>query len=108
VGNHLEVGALAGTDSPEEALVWARRHAGVVAVTMSEAGALVADQERAYRIEAQPVERVVDTTGAGDAFAAGFLHGILEGAALPEAARRGAELAARVVTHPGAREQAAA
>lgn len=108
VGNHLEVGALAGTDSPEEALVWARRHAGVVAVTMSEAGALVADEERAYRIDAQPVERVVDTTGAGDAFAAGFLHGVLAGESLPDAARLGAVLAARVITHPGAREQAAA
>ena len=108
VGNQHEVGALAGTDSPEEALVWARRHASIVAVTMSEDGALVADEDRAYRIEAQPVERVVDTTGAGDAFAAGFLHGVLEGAPLPEAARRGAELAARVITHPGARQQAAA
>lgn len=108
VGNHHEVGALAGDDSPEEALVWARRHASVVAVTMSEDGALVADEDRAYRIAAQPVARVVDTTGAGDAFAAGFLHGVLEGAPLPEAARRGAELAARVITHPGARQQAAA
>jgi sugar/nucleoside kinase (ribokinase family) len=108
VGNHHEVGALAGTDSPEEALVWARRHARIAAVTMSENGALIADEDRAYRIEAQPVEHVVDTTGAGDAFAAGFLHGVLEGASLPEAARRGAELAARVITHPGAREQAAA
>jgi sugar/nucleoside kinase (ribokinase family) len=88
--------------------VWARRHARIVAVTMSENGALIADEDRAYRIEAQPVEQVVDTTGAGDAFAAGFLHGVLEGASLPEAARRGAELAARVITHPGARQQAAA
>jgi len=108
VGNHHEVGALAGTDGPEEALVWARRHAGAVAVTMSEAGAFIADAEDVFRIEALPVERVVDTTGAGDAFAAGFLHGVLEGAALPEAGRLGAELAARVITHPGARQQAAA
>jgi sugar/nucleoside kinase (ribokinase family) len=109
VGNHHEVGALAGTDnSPEEALVWARRHADVVAVTMSEAGALVADGERAYRVEALAVERVVDNNGAGDAFAAGFLHDVLVGASLPEAGRRGAELAARVITHPGAREQVAA
>ncbi len=108
VGNHHEVGALSGTDSPEEALVWARRHAAVTAVTMSEKGALLADDSRAYRIEALPVSQVVDTTGAGDAFAAGFLHGVLEGLALSDAGRRGAELAARVITHPGAREKAAA
>ncbi len=102
------IGALAGNDSPEEALVWARRHSAITAVTMSEQGALVADDSRAYRIEALPVEQVVDTTGAGDAFAAGFLHGVLEGLALPDAARRGAELAARVITHPGAREKTAA
>jgi sugar/nucleoside kinase (ribokinase family) len=75
---------------------------------MSEEGALVADAERAYRIEALAVERVVDTTGAGDAFAAGFLHGVLDGASLPEAVRRGAELAARVITHAGARQRVAA
>ena len=108
IGNHHELGALTGTDSPEEALVRARLHAGVAAVTMSADGALVADEARAWRIAALPVERVVDTTGAGDAFAAGFLHGVLEGLALPEAGRRGAELAARVITHPGARERAAA
>jgi len=108
VGNHHEVGALAGTHSPEEALVWARRRAAVTAVTMSEQGALLADDTRAFRIEALPVERVVDTTGAGDAFAAGFLAGVLEDLSLPEAGRRGAELAARVITHPGARERAAA
>ncbi len=108
VGNHLELGALAGSESPEEALVWARRHSAITAVTMSEKGALLADDSRAWRIEALPVERVVDTTGAGDAFAAGFLHGVLEGLALPDAGRRGAELAARVITHPGAREKAAA
>lgn len=108
IGNHHEVGALAGTESPEEALVWARRHAAVTAVTMSEQGALLANDSRAFRIEALPVERVVDTTGAGDAFAAGFLHGLLDGVPLPDAGRRGAELAARVITHPGARERVAA
>ena len=108
IGNHHEVGALSGNDSPEEALVWARQHSAITAVTMSEAGALLADDQKAWRIEALPVDRVVDTTGAGDAFAAGFLHGVLDGLALPDAGRRGAELAARVITHPGAREKAAA
>ena len=104
VGNHHEIGALAGAEGPQDALAWARAHAELAAVTMSEAGALVADKAQVHRIDALAVEKVVDTTGAGDAFAAGFLHGVLEGAPLPEAGRRGAELAARVVTHPGARE----
>ena len=104
VGNHHEIGALSGADSPDNALAWARRNAKVVAVTMSEAGALMADRNGACRIEALPVAQVVDTTGAGDAFAAGFLYGVLEGLQLPEAGRRGAELAARVITHVGARE----
>ena len=55
-----------------------------------------------------PSPAVVDTTGAGDAYASGFLAALSEGRPVDEAGRRGAELAARVLVHYGARDGAAA
>src|SRR5699024_928463 len=103
IGNRDEVCALGGCDSAEDALAWALDHASIAAVTLSEAGSLVANSSRIHRIAAAPVDRVVDTTGAGDAYAAGFLHALLDGADLVAAGRTGAELAASVVCHHGAR-----
>jgi len=103
IGNRDEVCALAATGSAEEALAWALGRATIAAVTLSEAGSLVADGSGARRVAAAPVDRVVDTTGAGDAYAAGFLHALLDGADLSAAGRSGAELAAGVVRHHGAR-----
>jgi sugar/nucleoside kinase (ribokinase family) len=56
-------------------------------------------------IPAEPVQRVVDTTGAGDLFAAGFLHGLTQGRPPAEAARIGAIAAAEVIAHVGARPE---
>jgi sugar/nucleoside kinase (ribokinase family) len=108
VGNHHEIGALAGNDDPVAALDWARGQADIAAVTMSEKGSMVAQGQEAHRIEPVAVPQVVDSTGAGDAYAAGLLAGIAAGRALPEAGRRGAQLAAEVITHRGARKSKAA
>ena len=56
---------------------------------------------------AHPVARVVDVTGAGDLFAAGFLYGVTNGKSLPEAARIGSMAAAEVISHIGARPEVA-
>jgi sugar/nucleoside kinase (ribokinase family) len=109
VGNEAEVGALAGTGEDAKAgLAWARERVGTAAVTMSEAGSLVSDGNGTEFVPAEAVPRVVDTTGAGDAYAAGLLAGLARGQAVTQAARRGATIAARVVQHTGAREGAAA
>ena len=108
VGNHHEVGALSGDDDPDAALAWALSQVGTVAVTESEKGSRVADASGTHRVEAEKVSRVVDTTGAGDAFASGFLGGIVQGKPIADAAREGARLAASVITHYGARDGEAA
>ena len=108
LGNEVELAALSGAKDPLSALHWALEHCRTVALTRSEHGALVTDGGPVIEIAAVPVAEVVDTTGAGDAFAAGFLAGIAEGHDVAEAARAGAALAARVIGHFGARQSKAA
>jgi sugar/nucleoside kinase (ribokinase family) len=66
---------------------------------------VVASRDQALAVPASPVERVVDTTGAGDLFAAGFLYGLAQGAGNERAAGLGALAAAEVIQHLGARPQ---
>ena len=74
-------------------------------VTRSEKGCLVVTREQTEAVPASPVERVVDATGAGDLFAAGFLAGISRGADYRTAARLGGLVAAEVIQHLGARPE---
>ncbi len=108
IGNHVEIGTLAGLDAPEAVLDWALGHVPVAAVTEHETGSLVADAGGRHHVPALDVTEVVDSTGAGDAYASGFLGGLARGLPVQEAGRQGAELAARVLVHFGARDGAAA
>jgi sugar/nucleoside kinase (ribokinase family) len=108
IGNEVELAALSGAKDPMSALHWAVDHCRTVALTRSENGALVTDGGPVVEVPAEPIAQVVDTTGAGDAFAAGFLAGIAQGLAVGDAAREGARLAARVIGHFGARQGRAA
>ena len=74
-------------------------------VTRSEKGCLVVTREATDAVPAIPVERVVDATGAGDLFAAGFLVGLARGADYRDCARLGALAAAEVIQHLGARPE---
>ena len=91
--------------------VWAavervRGDCAVAVVTRSEKGSIVVSGEETHVVDIVPVERVVDTTGAGDLFAAGFLYGITHGHDLPTCGRIGALAAAEVIGHLGARPEA--
>ena len=74
-------------------------------VTRSEQGCVVLADGTATAVPAAPVNAVVDTTGAGDLFAAGFLTGFVRGLELPDCARLGALAAAEIIQHIGARPQ---
>jgi len=108
IGNHVEIGALAGHEDADAAMDWALCHVGIAAVTEHDKGSLVADEAGRHRVHAVTVPRVLDTTGAGDAFASGFLGGLALGRPVDEAGRMGADCAARVLGHYGARDGAAA
>jgi sugar/nucleoside kinase (ribokinase family) len=78
---------------------------GIGALTRSEKGCVIAGDGEVHVIDAAPVARVVDTTGAGDQFAAGFLHALTRGKPLGDCGRLGALAAAEVISHLGARPE---
>ena len=103
--NEAELHALYQTSDFETALKQLRSDVKLAVVTRSEKGCVVASKDDVTAVPAFPVERVVDTTGAGDLFAAGFLFGLARGAGHENAGRLGALAAAEVIQHIGARPQ---
>jgi sugar/nucleoside kinase (ribokinase family) len=75
----------------------------VVLLTLGKSGVLVVDRHSSVLVPAVPVEQVVDTTGAGDAFSAGVITGLLEGSSLEQAARLGCAVAGHKIQHFGSR-----
>ena len=103
--NEAELHALYQTADFDTAVAALRQDAGLAIVTRSEKGCLVVSREHTLAVPAAPVERVIDTTGAGDLFAAGVLFGLARGTDHATAARLGAMAAAEVIQHLGARPE---
>ena len=101
-GNADEVQVLCGA-SLEDAVRQLQKRVGVAVITRGAAGSLVATPDHVIEVPAQMVAAVVDTTGAGDLYAAGFLYGYTNGLPLAECGRLGAVAAAEVISHTGAR-----
>ena len=101
--NEHELHSLYETADFDTAVSALRKDARASVVTRSERGCLVVTREETDVVSACPVERVVDATGAGDLFAAGFLVGLARGADYRTSARLGALAAAEVIQHLGAR-----
>jgi len=78
----------------------------IAAVTRSEQGSVVLTADEAHAVPAFPVANLIDTTGAGDQYAAGFMFGLARGRPLPECARLGSLAASEVISHYGPRPQA--
>ena len=103
--NESEIKSLYQVDSFEAALAAARAENKICALTRSEKGSVVIKGSETHAVPAAPVARVVDTTGAGDLYAAGFLFGFTHGKPLAECARLGGIAAAEVISHVGARPE---
>ena len=103
--NEAELHALYQTADFDTALKELRKDVKLGVVTRSEKGCVVASRDGVVAVPATPVNELVDTTGAGDLFAAGFLFGLVRNAGYVNAGRLGALAAAEVIQHIGARPQ---
>ena len=103
--NEAELKSLYETEDFDAALAAVRAETRVAAVTRSEKGAVIVSGEDEARVPATPIETVVDTTGAGDLFAAGFLTGYSRGGGLETCGRLGVLAAGEIISHMGARPQ---
>jgi sugar/nucleoside kinase (ribokinase family) len=103
--NEAELHSLYQTSDFDTALTQLRSDTKLGVVTRSEKGCVVASNDGVTAVPAFPIRAIVDTTGAGDLFAAGFLFGLVRGAGVENAGRLGALAAAEVIQHIGARPQ---
>lgn len=103
--NEAEIQALAGVPHLDTAVDAVSGKVETLVVTRSEYGALAIQGSERAEVPAEPVREVVDTTGAGDLFAAGFLVGYTRGLPLGDALKLGAIAAAEVIQHYGARPE---
>jgi len=104
--NHVELAALTGHDDFHAGIDALKDKVPLLVVTRSEHGAVAATGGQIYQVAAEPVAQVVDTTGAGDLFAAGFLFGHVNGYSVSDSLTIGATCAAEVISHYGARPEA--
>ncbi|VAW10349.1 Fructokinase [hydrothermal vent metagenome] len=105
LANEDELKSLYEVDHIDAALEMARAEVEVVAVTRSEHGSVVTAAAETHIVEAAPVDRIVDLTGAGDLYAAGFLYGLARNMELAKCGHLGALAAGEVIAHYGARPE---
>ncbi len=105
--NELEIMSLYQVDTFDEALQHVRGACEVAALTRSEQGSVIVRGDELHVLAAEPVTKVVDTTGAGDLYAAGFLYGLTRGMELAVCGRIAGIAAAEVISHFGARPEVA-
>src|ERR1700704_2803586 len=103
--NEAELHSLYQTSDFDTALKQLAKDVKLGVVTRSEKGCIVAAGDTVTAVPAFPIDKMVDTTGAGDLFAAGFLFGLVRGAGHENAGSRGARAAAEVIQHIGAGPQ---
>jgi sugar/nucleoside kinase (ribokinase family) len=105
--NEVEICSLYQTTDFTAAAAAVRGHVAIAALTRSAEGSVILADGAEHHIAAAPVARVVDTTGAGDLYASGFLFGLTRGRPLPTCGEIGSLCAAEIISHVGARPETA-
>jgi sugar/nucleoside kinase (ribokinase family) len=102
-GNEEELISLYQTDTFDEAVGEVRRDCGLAAITVGAKGSYIITPDDVLHVDAYPVRKVIDTTGAGDLYSAGFLYGYTQGFDMNECGRLGSVAASEVISHVGPR-----
>ncbi|HET7084103.1 MAG TPA: adenosine kinase [Rhizomicrobium sp.] len=103
--NEEEAKALFQVEDFAGVVAGAKKWGGIAAITRSAKGCVIVEEGMMHEIAAAPVSQVIDTTGAGDQFAAGFLYGLTRHKGLADCGKLGALAAAEVISHYGARPE---
>ena len=103
--NESEICSLYEVNDFEEAVIHVRGKTDIAALTRSEAGSVIVTRDREHRIAAHKPDRLLDSTGAGDLYAAGFLYGLTHGKDLGTCGKLGSLAAAEAISHYGARPE---
>ena len=103
--NEAEIRSLYEVASFDEALQLVRGECDVAALTRDARGSVVVAGDEVHVIDAEPLARLVDSTGAGDLYASGFLYGLTAGRPLADCGRIASIAAAEVLSHYGARPE---
>ena len=101
--NRDEICSMAETSSIDQAINYAKSLGIIVVITLGEKGSLIIHNETVINIAAKPVPNVIDVTGAGDLYAAGFLFGLTKGKSMRECGQYGSIASAEIISHYGAR-----
>ena len=103
--NEAEILSLYETSSLQQAMAAVAQDCALAAITRSEKGSVIVAGSSVTEVSAQPIDQVVDTTGAGDLYASGFLFGQAHNKPVAECARLGHVAATEIISHIGARPQ---
>jgi sugar/nucleoside kinase (ribokinase family) len=103
--NEPEITALYEVDTLAEAVTRVAGHCEIAALTHGATGSTLVTRDAVHEIAAHPVDEVIDTTGAGDLYAAGFLYGLTHGHDLPTCGALASLAAAEIISHVGARPE---
>lgn len=103
--NEAEIMSLYQVENFDDALQAVRWETDVAALTRSEKGSVILERDEVHIVDADEIKALVDTTGAGDLYAAGFLHGYVTGAKPAVCGRMGSVAAAEIIQHYGARSE---
>lgn len=103
--NEEEICALYQVDDFDAALQRVRHHTEIAALTRGKRGSIIVSDDDVHVIDAVPAPRLVDTTGAGDQYAAGFLYGLTHGHDVSTCGRLGSLAAGEVISHLGPRPE---
>ncbi len=101
--NEEELKEITQISDTEQAITAIRGKCDVIAVTLGDKGSAIVTPDKTLRVAAIKPDQLIDTTGAGDAYAAGFLFGLSEGKSLAECGRLGSLAASEVISHMGPR-----